>query len=92
MATSRFESRNNVLVDITTGLPPTAEQLESCDQAMSAVIAAESAFELALRAKYKSRACEMRYQTTTLPEAIRALALAYQSAVEGWRATWELPA
>lgn len=90
--TSRFETRNGVMVDLTTGLPPTEAQHKAGDAAHDGVLAAESAFELALRRKYKSRACEMRYQTRELPSEIRALALAYQAAVEVWRATWLLDA
>ena len=87
---SRFESRNGVMIDIRTGNPPTAEDHLRGDAAMDAVLSTESAFELALRKRYKSKAGSMRYLTNELPAEIKSLALAYQDAVAVWRKTWEL--
>lgn len=88
---SRYESRDGVLVNVHTGLPPTPAEIKACDDASDAILAAESAFELALRKRFGSQASEWRYQTSRLPVDIRDLAMGYQSAVAAWRATWEVP-
>ena len=87
---SKYESRDGVMVNIQTGLPPTAAEIKACDENMDAILAAESAFELALRKRFGSAAPEWRYQTSRLPADIRALAIRYQDAVAAWRATWEV--
>ena len=85
---SRFENRGGVMIDIRTGNPPTAEDHAQGDAAMDAMLSTESAFELALRKRYKSQAGSMRYHTDELPPDIKKLALDYQDAVEVWRKTW----
>ncbi len=87
---SRFDWKNGVLIDVTTGQPPTAQDHTNGDKANTALMEAESRFEMALRTKYKSRAGDMRYRTNELPPAIRQLALEFQSAYAAWRATWAM--
>lgn len=86
---SRFDFNDaGVLVDTATGAPPTQADHDASDKTHAALMLAESAFQTALVAKYKSRAGDMRYRTNALPPAIKALGLAYQVAVDAWRATW----
>ncbi len=89
---SRFDwNADGQLVDVNTNQPPTAQDHAAGDAAHAALMAAEGEFETALQAKYKHRACDMRYRTNELPPAIKTLALKFQAAYAVWRATWALP-
>lgn len=88
---SRFESRNGTVVDRLTGLAASDEQRAVADAAHAAVIAADDAFHIALVKRYKGRAGDMRYRTSELPTDLLTLSVAYQDAVEVWRATWAMP-
>ncbi len=88
---SRFGyNADGEFVDASTNQPPTLTQLHDADVAHDAVMRAESLFETALRKRYGSRAGDMRYRTNELHTDVRDLALAYQAAMEAWRATWRL--
>ena len=89
---SRFDWNNdNVLVDVKTGQPPTDRDIAESDRTHALLMVADGEFQTALEAKYKSRACDMRYRTNELPENIKVLAKAYQAAYATWRATWTVP-
>lgn len=89
---SRFGTNaDGLFVDVLTNQPPTAQDHADGDAAHAALMAADGAFETALRARYKDHAGDMRYRTNEFPASIKTLALAFQAAYAAWRATWAMP-